>query len=164
MAHKTIIGVMGPGEVCPPVVAEAAYRLGGLLAREGWVTLCGGRDQGVMDAVSRGAKAAGGLTVGILPVPGLSISEAIDIPIITDVNMARNNINVVSSAVVVACGIGIGTASEIALALCAGKHVIMLLPDPNAWQLFHGLRPQLTHAATTPEDVIPIIRRLLSEA
>jgi uncharacterized protein (TIGR00725 family) len=67
MPHKIIIGVMGPGEGAKPEVCTTAYQLGQLLAQRGWVTLCGGRSSGVMEAVSRGAKEAGGLTVGILP-------------------------------------------------------------------------------------------------
>ncbi len=58
---------MGPGEGAKPEVCTTAYQLGQLLAQRGWVTLCGGRSSGVMEAVSRGAKEAGGLTVGILP-------------------------------------------------------------------------------------------------
>ena len=45
------------------------------------------------------------------------MSEAVDLPIVTDLGNARNNINVLSSNVVIACGMGLGTASEVALAL-----------------------------------------------
>ena len=150
---------MGPGKECPEYVSSAAYALGGLIAKEGWVVLSGGRDQGVMDAVSRGAKAAGGTTIGILPAKDSSISEAVDIAIITDINFARNNINVVTSDIVVSCGMGVGTASEIGLALSSGKHVVMLHSGEDALQLFGGLRPLLVHRASSGEEVVQLVKR-----
>jgi len=48
---------------------------------------------------------------------------------------ARNNINVLSSDVVIACGMGVGTVSEVALALKANKPVV-LLTDHQESQLF----------------------------
>src|SRR4028119_1144630 len=114
---KIIIGVMGPGEQATATDLQNAYELGKLIAQQGWVLLTGGRNVGVMDAANTGAKAANGLTVGILPTADPSgISKAIDIPIFTDMGNARNNINVLSSDVVIACGMGAGTASEVALA------------------------------------------------
>jgi hypothetical protein len=163
MARKFIVGVMGPGEVCPQDVAKAAYEIGALIAKEGWVALSGGRDIGVMDAVLCGAKEAGGLTVGILPHQQASVSKAVDIVINTDVNMSRNNINVITSDVVVSCGIGIGTASEIALALNAKKKVIMLYPGEDAIKFFTGLRPQLIVVAESPQDVIKKIKEIKKE-
>ncbi|KAJ9519692.1 hypothetical protein QJQ45_013321 [Haematococcus lacustris] len=84
-----------------------------------------------MDAACKGAKAAGGTTIGIIPGDsGEDVSDAVDILIITGLGSARNNINVLSCAVVVAVGMGPGTASEydvqVALALKAKKHVVLL--------------------------------------
>jgi uncharacterized protein (TIGR00725 family) len=98
--------------------------------------LSGGRNSGVMDAASKGAKSASGLTIGVLPNNSIrGISEAVDIAIITDMGNARNNINILSADAIIACGMGSGTASEIALALKAGKSVI-LLNDSAASQFF----------------------------
>jgi uncharacterized protein (TIGR00725 family) len=53
--------------------------LGTLIAQEGWVLLTGGKNVGVMDAVSRGVKAAKGLTVGILSnTDDRGLSDAVD--------------------------------------------------------------------------------------
>jgi uncharacterized protein (TIGR00725 family) len=102
------------------------------------VLLTGGRNSGVMDAANKGAKSASGLTIGILPGNNTSdISEAVDIAIITDTGNARNNINVLSSDVIIACGMGTGTASEIALALKANKQVILLNASAES-KLFFG--------------------------
>lgn len=123
---------MGPGHQATATDINNAYQLGKLIAQQGWVLLSGGRNVGVMDAASRGAKSVGGLTVGILPHNSLEgVSEAIDIPILTDMGQARNNINVLSSDVVIACGMGLGTASEVALALKNDKPVIILTEDPE---------------------------------
>jgi uncharacterized protein (TIGR00725 family) len=64
---RVIVSVMGPGENAGACEVETAFTLGKLIAKEGWVLLSGGREPGVMDAASRGAKSASGLTIGILP-------------------------------------------------------------------------------------------------
>ncbi|MBC6420976.1 MAG: hypothetical protein GDA43_05660 [Hormoscilla sp. SP5CHS1] len=88
---KMIIGVMGPGTGAKAQDLENAYELGRLIAERGWVLLTGGKNVGVMDAASRGAKAANGLTIGILPSSDKTgISPAIDIPIITDLGDRAN--------------------------------------------------------------------------
>jgi len=76
-----------------------------------WRQECGG------DGCSQSWKAANGLTIGILPTDDTNaISKAVDIAIITDMGNARNILCPLSD-VVIACGMGAGTASEIALAL-----------------------------------------------
>ncbi len=127
LMRKIIIGVMGPGAGAKATELAYAYELGLLIGQQGWVLLTGGRNMGVMDAASLGAKAANGLTIGILPTDDTTaISSSVDIAIITDMGNARNNINVLSSDVVIACGMGAGTASEIALALKQNRKVILL--------------------------------------
>lgn len=67
MARKIIIGVMGPGESAGDRTKNTAYQMGELIALNGWVLLTGGRSAGVMEWATKGAKAGGGLTIGILP-------------------------------------------------------------------------------------------------
>ncbi|MEG4070582.1 TIGR00725 family protein [Microcoleus sp. Pol11C2] len=137
---KIIIGIMGPGESATSTDLENAYQLGQLIAEAGWILLTGGRNVGVMDAANKGAKSANGLTVGILPGNNTrGLSEAVDIAIVTDMGNARNNINVLSSDVIIACGMGTGTASEIALALKANKQVILLNHSAESQLFFKGL-------------------------
>jgi uncharacterized protein (TIGR00725 family) len=122
---------MGPGAEASEADLEFARVLGKLLAQEGWVILTGGRDAGVMRAVNDGAKEVGGsLTVGILPSASDEVAPSVDIAIVTEMHNARNNINVLSSRVVIAFGrAGPGTVSEIALALKAKKTVILIGGD-----------------------------------
>jgi len=159
---RTIIGVMGPGGGAGSKDLENARRLGTLLARQGWVVLCGGRSVGVMDAVCKGAKEAGGLTVGVLPDDdAVGASEAVEIAIVTGMGNARNAINVLSSDVVVACGMGTGTASEIALALKANKDVILLGDHKEAIEFFSAIGKEKVTVARDPEDVIAIAKQIL---
>ncbi|NER46863.1 MAG: TIGR00725 family protein [Symploca sp. SIO1A3] len=159
--RKTIIGVMGPGNPPTEIDLHRAYRLGQLIAQEGWVLLTGGRKVGVMDAASKGAQVAGGLTVGILPDDNTSeISEAVDIAIITNMDSARNNINVLSSDVVIACGMGTGTASEVALALKNGKQVVLLTDDQDSQRFFTNLSPEQVFLVNSPEAAIKLVKEL----
>ena len=138
--RKIIIGVIGPGDKVTAIDLQNAYELGKLIAQQGWVLLTGGRNVGVMDAACQGAKSATGLTIGILPGNNTTgMSEAVDIAIITDLGNARNNVNTLSSHVVVACGMGAGTLSEIALALKNNKPVILLNDDEESKIFFEKI-------------------------
>jgi uncharacterized protein (TIGR00725 family) len=155
-----IIGVMGAGDNATGSAMRHAYALGQLIAQEGWILLNGGRNCGVMDASARGAKEAGGLTVGILPDADMQrTSTYIDIPILTGLGSGRNNINVLSSDVVIACRGGAGTLSEIALALKAKKPVILV--DFEIGEMFdQAERDHLIHVNTSAE-AIERVKRLL---
>jgi uncharacterized protein (TIGR00725 family) len=127
--RRHVVGVMGGGEADPGVVATA-YKVGQLIAQNGWILLNGGRNAGVMDASAKGAQEAGGLTIGILPDDHRGrASDYLDVGVVTGMGSARNNINVLSSDVVIACSGGAGTLSEIALALKVPRPVITINVD-----------------------------------
>jgi hypothetical protein len=158
-----IVGVMGSGEHATATDITLAYELGTAIADAGWVLLTGGRAVGVMDAASRGAHQAGGLVIGILPTAERShLSTGVSVAICTGLGNARNVINVLSSDVVVACGMGTGTASEVALALKADKPVILLNSGVTSQRFFQELGgTQVTIAHTVPEVMILIQRYML---
>jgi len=117
--------VVGAGEASPAVEA-VAEAVGRLLAERGVVVVCGGLG-GVMAATCRGAKAAGGATVGILP--GGDRSQAnrwVDMAVATGMGEARNAVLVRTADAVLALGGGYGTLSEIALALRMDRPVVTL--------------------------------------
>ncbi len=148
---KKIIGVMGPGESATSSDCKLAYELGKLIAKENFVLLTGGRNKGVMDEASRGAKDNGGLTIGIIPTTDTSsMSDAIDIPIITGMGSARNNINILSAHAILVCGMGSGTASEVALALKAKKDVVFLNQSESAIKFFTEIGKEKVHFAENP--------------
>lgn len=162
--RRPVIGVMG-GSASAPSTLEAARRLGRLAAEAGWVVLTGGRPAGVMEAASAGAKSVpGGLTVGILPSgPEGPVDTAVDIAVFTGVGEARNAINVLSSEVVVACGVeGAGTASEVALALKLGRPTVLLAPSPQAAAFFRTIEaPGSLYQVETPEEAVELIEQRL---
>ncbi len=125
-----IIAVIGDSS-CSPEEAKLAESVGGLLAQQGANIVCGGLG-GVMEAVCRGAKSKGGLTVGILPGQDSSMANPwVDIPVVTGISEARNVVVVKSAQAVIAIGGGYGTLSEIAYALKSNIPVIGL----NTWSL-----------------------------
>jgi uncharacterized protein (TIGR00725 family) len=114
------IAVIGGG-VCSGEEYEAAETVGYLIASNRETVCCGGL-WGVMEAACKGARDAGGTTVGILPGTE-SGNPYLDIVIRTGMGHARNVILVNSADAVIAVGGGYGALSEIAIALKTGKPV-----------------------------------------
>jgi uncharacterized protein (TIGR00725 family) len=147
---ELIIGVIG-GSAPTPAEAAAAEAVGRALAEAGAVLICGGRG-GVMEAACRGAKSAGGLTIGVLP--GSSRAGAnpyVDIPIVTGLGEARNVVITRTAHAVIAVGGSYGTLSEIAFALAFGVPVVGI----GTWQVKRdGHPPAPIVYAATPEDAV----------
>lgn len=118
-----------------------AEEVGREIASRGAILVSGGLG-GVMEAASKGAKEAQGLTVGILPGrDAKSANPYIDIPIPTGLGEARNAIVAISADAVIAIGGALGTLSEIAFALKARIPVIGL----STWDLDEKRLPQDVH-------------------
>jgi uncharacterized protein (TIGR00725 family) len=150
MERKSRIGVIGP-RTAGVETLTVAEEVGLEIARQGAVLVCGGLG-GVMEAAARGAKRAGGLTIGILP--GDSAQEAnkfIDVPVVTGMGEARNVLVVRSSNAVIAIAGSYGTLSEIALALKMGVPVVGL----ETWQLQapDGSEPSIIRASSPQQAV-----------
>ena len=106
-----------------------------------------------MEAACRGAKSAGGTTIGILP--GTSRSDAndyLDVAIPTGMGEMRNALIVRSSDALIAVGGGFGTLSEIGLALKTGKRVVGL----GTWELGRGIE-----IAETPAEAVSKVLEVL---
>ncbi|MFL5781943.1 MAG: TIGR00725 family protein [Thermoleophilaceae bacterium] len=124
------MAVCGSGGAAPAELS-AAEAVGRELAARGAVVVCGGRG-GVMESACRGAKSAGGTTLGILPGDDRSdANEFVDVAVATGLGEARNALVVRAADAVIAVGGEWGTLSEIALALRAGKRVVGL----RTWEL-----------------------------
>ena len=152
-----IIAVIGGSE--PPRRAmELAEEVGGELARAGAVVACGGLG-GVMEAVCRGAKAAGGTTIGILPGDDPAKANAyVDHAIMTGIGYARNVILVKTGRAVIAIDGAYGTLSEIGHALGDGTPVIGL----ETWELpQHDDLALHIEVADSPADAV---RRAIAAA
>ncbi len=124
------ISVAGAGNAGPEL-CELAAELGRHLAERGAVLVCGGLG-GVMEAAARGAREAGGTTLGILPGESRADANAwIQHAVVTGIGQARNLAVAASGDALIAVGGEWGTASEIALARKLGRPVVVLGPEPN---------------------------------
>lgn len=135
------IAVIGHGQATPGEY-EAAYATGRLVAEKGAVLVCGGLN-GVMEAACKGARYAGGITVGILPGTEGG-NPYLDIVIRTGLGHARNILVVLSADAVIAVGGEYGTLSEIAIALKSCRPVYGI----NTWDI-DGVMP-----CSSPEDAV----------
>ncbi|MFC6905324.1 TIGR00725 family protein [Halalkalicoccus tibetensis] len=116
------VSVIGGGTVGDEDT-EVAYRVGELLGERGHTLVCGGRT-GVMEAACRGAKEAGGETIGILPSTDPNeANDYVDVPIATGIGNARNVLVALNGEGVIAIDGKYGTLSEIAHALDFGRPV-----------------------------------------
>jgi uncharacterized protein (TIGR00725 family) len=144
------VAVVG-GAQCSREEAKLAEAVGIELAKRKVTLICGGLG-GVMAAACKGARSAGGKTVGILP--GITRDEAnpyVDIPIVTGIGEARNVIVVNTAQAVIAIGGKFGTLSEIAYALRNSIPVIGL----NTWSLSKkGRSVRSIIAAQTPKEAV----------
>jgi uncharacterized protein (TIGR00725 family) len=162
--RRPVIGVMGAAQASSRTLA-AAHELGRLLAERGWIVLTGARPVGVMAAACAGAKEVpDSLTLGIVPGSEGGLDPNVDVAVFTGMGDARNVINVLTSDVVVACGVeGPGTASEVSLGLKSGKPVILLAASDSARAFFGSIaRSCRLLTADVAEDAVRIIEKELA--
>ena len=150
---KKIIGVFGGGNIRVAMAEyQAAFDIGRGIAKHGCILLTGGLG-GVMTAASKGAKEAGGTTIGILPGSRSTSSPNpyVDIAIYTGMGEARNVVNVKSCNSAIAVGGEYGTLSEIALALKTGCPVVLL----DSWSFRpHAATEESILTADTPDEAV----------
>lgn len=153
------VAVSGGGDASD-AVCQLAEEVGRALARRGAIVVTGGLG-GVMEAASRGAKAEGGITVGILPTGDRAdVNRWVDVAIPTGMGEARNALVVRAADAVIAVEGGFGTLSEIALALRLGTPVVGL----GTWELARDGRPvEAIVVAATPAEAAETAVRLATE-
>jgi uncharacterized protein (TIGR00725 family) len=123
---------------------ERAEEVGRMLAEAGATVVTGGRSE-VMAAAARGAKSAGGTTIGILPGElRTEANEWVDHVVVTGIGHARNLAVVASGDAVIAVGGRYGTLAEIGFALVLGRPVVILEPG---WEVQGALRAATPAAA-----------------
>lgn len=125
-----IIGVIGGASV-DSRVRDQAFEVGKRIAENGAILVCGGLG-GVMEAACKGASAAGGVTVGILPGSDTAAANRyVALAVATGMGIARNAIIVRTADVLIAVDGSYGTLSEIAMAMNLRKTVVQL----GSWRL-----------------------------
>ncbi len=128
-----IVAVVGGGAV-EADVERVAEDVGRILAGRGAIVLTGGLG-GVMAAACRGAKAAGGTTIGLLPGDERAeANEWVEVAVATGLGEARNALVARACDAMIAVGGEFGTLSEIALALKLGRPVVGI----DTWEIRHG--------------------------
>lgn len=116
-----------------PGLLDRAEEVGAEIAKSGAVLLSGGRC-GVMEAACKGAKAHGGITVGVMPGEEPDdCNPYVDIPITTGVGLdTRSAILVKSCDVLIMLGGGNGTLTELSLAYTNNRPVV-ILKESGGW-------------------------------
>jgi len=146
-----IVGVIGASRADTEIL-KLAEEVGAEIAKKGAAVVCGGLS-GVMEAVCKGARENGGLTIGIIPSDNKAdANKYIRIPIVTGMGIGRNVMLVKTADVIIAVGGEFGTLSEIAHALNIGKTVIGL----RTWKLEQAAGrpiPKLVEASSPQEAV-----------
>lgn len=150
------ISVIGGGQ-CGAAEYAVAEEVGRLVAKAGAKLVCGGLS-GVMEAAARGAKEAGGTTIGILPGHDRALANPyIDHAVTTGIGHARNLAVVSSGDAVIAIGGSFGTLSEIGLARRIGRPVAIL----SGWRLQNDQGAEGIWYASSPREAMALIRQAL---
>ena len=128
--QRITISIIGSHNATP-TTAKLARAVGHMVAELGCVLVCGGLE-GLMREACRGAREAGGLTIGILPGEDKAdANEFVDIALPTTIGYSRNVIVAASADIVVALPGSYGTESEICYALVYGRPVV----DLGGWKI-----------------------------
>lgn len=156
-----IISVIGSSNPQTEEHVKLAEAVGRELAKRGIMVVCGGLT-GIMEAVCRGAKSEGGVTIGILP--GKEVGDAnsfVDIPIVTAMGYSRNVIVVHTGRAVIAVGGAFGTLSEIGHALGDGIPVVGL----KTWELSRNGDGMPVNGSIIPaSDPVDAVEKALAAA
>lgn len=177
MSRPLLIAVIGksardPKDPVPPQALVAAEEVGRLIAEANAVVVSGGLS-GVMEAVSRGAKSAGGLVIGILPGFDKTAANAyVDIALTTGMGFMRNTLTVRAADAVVMISGGIGTLNELTVAYENKPTVI--LEGTGGWAdrvrgfAYDGKHLEEAHInelryAKTPREAVDLALRLAHE-
>jgi uncharacterized protein (TIGR00725 family) len=144
------ISVIGSGRDYEALAEE----VGRLIAERGASVVCGGLGE-VMEAAARGAKSAGGTTIGIIPGESRSAANRwIDHVVVTGMGHARNLAVAASGDAVIAVGGAFGTLSELAFARILERPIVVLEPGLSA--PYDGIE-----RAATPEQAVELAFQLV---
>jgi uncharacterized protein (TIGR00725 family) len=151
------ISVIGGGQ-CGAAEYATAMEVGRLVAQAGATLVCGGLS-GIMEAAARGAREAGGTTIGILPGHDRNLANPyVDHIVTTGIGHARNLAVVSSGDAVIAIGGSFGTLSEIGLAARVGRPVVIL----SGWRLQNEQGTEGIWYASSPHEAMALARQALA--
>jgi uncharacterized protein (TIGR00725 family) len=155
LGYVAVIGA----SACGAAEEGLAEEVGRLVALQGATLVCGGSG-GVMEAAARGAKQAGGTTIGILPGHDRALANPyIDHIVTTGIGHARNLAVVSSGDAVIAVGGSYGTLSEIGLAAKIGRPVVIL----GGWRLENADGPGDIRYASSAAEAVRLVEEAFAE-
>ncbi|MHA1986646.1 MAG: TIGR00725 family protein [Promethearchaeota archaeon] len=161
---KATVSVIGASEVNKET-EKKTIEIGRLLAKNNYIVVCGGLG-GVMEAICKGAKEEGGLTIGIIPQQVKSMAnQYVDIVIPCPFSQARNIVVVLTGDICLAISGKAGTLSEISFAWIYNKPIVAL-SSVQGWsskianQQLDDRRNDMIYGVKTPEDAIEKINEL----
>jgi uncharacterized protein (TIGR00725 family) len=167
LSNIPIIAVCGASVITEEIYA-LVVELGKELAQAGFMVACGGLF-GTMEAICKGAKMGGGITIGILPSGNRAeANKYVDIPIATRLGEARNAILTSTADAVVIISGGSGTLSEIAFAWKYNKPIIAFTKT-GGWAekitntAIDDTRNDIIYGANSPHEVISKLKELLKK-
>jgi uncharacterized protein (TIGR00725 family) len=160
MGRRLQISVVGyDGDSCTEAAYAAAYKVGRAIAERGAVVVCGGRG-GVMEAACKGARDAGGLSLGIIPSADLAgANAACDLVVATGIGHSRNFLVAYSGDATIVVGGGAGTLIEAAAAYQAGKPMVAIkgtggVADDLAGGYVDERKTSKVLGSTSPEEAV----------
>jgi len=161
---KATVSVIGASEIDKDI-EEKTIEIGRLLAKNNYIVACGGLT-GVMEAICKGAKEEGGLTIGIIPQQEKSMANKyVDIVIPCPFSQARNIVVVLTGDICLAISGKAGTLSEISFAWIYNKPIVAL-SSVQGWsskianQKIDDRRNDMIYGVKTPEEAIDKINEL----
>jgi len=168
MSRSVQISVVGfNADSCTEVARKAAYEVGRTIAREGGTVVCGGLG-GVMEAACKGARDAGGHSVGIIPsADPAQANPYCDVVVATGLGKFRNFVVAYSGDAMVVVGGGAGTLIEVAAAYQAAKPIVAVrgtggVADEWAGRHLDDRRTGVIPEGQDPEEAVAKVMRKLS--
>jgi len=166
---KKIIGVIGHDKHATQIHLDIAEEVGKEIALRNGIVLCGGNNTGVPNAVAKGAKQNGGLAVGISPgSDSTNVSEYIDIPILTGMGFARNQIIAFSADAIISIGGGVGTFCEMAYGYAYSKPIIVVkglkgMPEPFIGKYMDDKKTVKILGVNNAKDAVELAFKLIKK-
>jgi uncharacterized protein (TIGR00725 family) len=166
---KKIISVIGHDKHAKKIHLEIAEEVGKEIALRGGIVLCGGKNKGVPNAAAKGAKRNGGLSVAISPDSSpKNISKYIDIPILTGVGFARNQIIAFSADAIISIGGGVGTFCEMAYGYAYSKPIIVIrglkgMPEPFIGKYMDSKKKVKIIGANNAKNAVELAFKLIKK-
>lgn len=175
--RKLQIGVMGSAADLnyAPEIEKLAFTVGKLIAEKGGITVYGAEKDydSLSTAAARGAKSAGGLTVGVTYGKGKDIWDKeglTDVIVVTGIERGggREFVLVNSCDAIIIISGGSGTLTETAIAYQMNIPVVALTgtggwADKLAGEYIDARKRLKVEAASTPEDAVVKALELITQ-